>query len=286
LRQIGLGIMGLADAFIKLGIEYGSDESINLINQIGRTLINEALRESAILAEKYGPFPAYKAEYVLQSPFLRHNADRDVYDLIKKNGLRNSQLLTIAPTGSIATLLGCSNGVEPLFQISYTRKTESILGHDKYYKVYSEIVREYMNANNLSAEEELPEFIITADKLDYKKRIDVQSAFQQFIDASISSTVNVPNEFTVEEVEDLYMYAWKKQVKGITIYRDGCDRAGILTTENTKKNRIQELQDELNREVAKELEENPGVCPMCGGKMNNTGGCKECQDCGYSPCAI
>lgn len=286
LRQIGLGIMGLADAFIKLGIEYGSEESISLINQIGRLLINESLRASALLAEKEGPYPAYKAEHVLKSPFLLHNADDDVIELIKEHGLRNSQLLTIAPTGSISTLVGCSNGVEPLFQISYTRKTESIHGTDTYYKVYSDIVRKYMNANGLGSEDELPEFIVTADRLDYKKRIDVQSAFQQFIDASISSTVNVPNDFTVEEVEDLYMYAWEKGVKGITIYRDGCDREGILTTENTKKTRIQELQDELNREIVKELEENPGVCPMCGGTMNKSGGCEECQDCGYSPCAI
>lgn len=77
-----------------------------------------------------------------------------------------------------------------------------------------------------------------------------------------------------------------KGVKGITIYRDGCDRAGILTTDSTKRSRIQELQDELNREIVKELEENPGVCPMCGGTMNVSGGCEECQDCGYSPCAI
>lgn len=286
LRQIGLGIMGLADTFIKMGIEYGSYESINLINQIGRLLINEALKQSALLAEKDGPFPAYKAEHVLKSPFLLHNADEDVLALIREHGLRNSQLLTIAPTGSISTLIGCSNGVEPLFQISYTRKTESIHGTDTYYKVYSDIVRRYMNANELGSEDELPEFIVTADKLDYKKRIEVQSAFQKFIDASISSTVNVPNEFTVEEVEDLYKYAWEKGVKGITIYRDGCDRAGILTTDNTKKNRIQELQDELNREIAKELDENPEVCPMCGGHMNKSGGCEECQDCGYSPCAV
>lgn len=286
LRQIGLGIMGTADAFIKLGIEYGSDESINLINQIGRLLINEALKQSALMAKEEGTFPLYKEEYVLKSPFLKHNADEDTLELIKEYGLRNSQLLTIAPTGSISTLIGCSNGVEPLFQVAYTRKTESIHGIDTYYKVYSEIVRQYMDANNLGQEDELPEFIVTADKLDFRRRLDVQSAFQQFIDASISSTVNVHNEFTVEEVEDLYLYAWKKGVKGVTIYRDGCERSGILITENSKKNRIQELQDELNREIVKEMEENPGVCPMCGGNMSHSGGCEECQDCGYSPCAV
>lgn len=286
LRQIGLGIMGLADTFIKMGIEYGSDESISLINQIGRLLINEALRQSALLAKEDGPFPAYKEEYVLKSPFILHNADEDVLELIKEHGLRNSQLLTIAPTGSISTLIGCSNGVEPLFQIAYTRKTESIHGVDTYYKVYSDIVRRYMNANDIGNEEDLPDFIITADKLDYKRRIKVQAAFQQFIDASISSTVNVPNEFTVDQVEDLYIHAWENNLKGITIYRDGCKRSGILTTDSTKRNRIEELQEELNREIAKELEENPDVCPMCGGPMNHSGGCSECQDCGYSPCAV
>ncbi len=286
LRQIGLGIMGLADAFIKLGIEYGSEESINLIHQIGRLLINEALRTSALLAAEEGPFPAYNGEAVLKSPFLLHNADDDVIELIKEHGLRNSQLLTIAPTGSISTLLGCSNGVEPIFQISYTRKTESIHAEDKYYKVYADIVRQYMDTNNLSSEDELPSFIVTADKLDYKKRIEVQSALQQFIDASISSTVNVPNEFTVDEVEHLYQYAWEKGLKGVTIYRDGCERSGILITDSSKKSKIKELQDELNREIARELDEDPNKCPMCGGQMNHSGGCSECQDCGYSPCAI
>lgn len=286
LRQIGLGIMGLADAFIKMGIEYGSDESLSLINQIGRVLINEALRQSSLLAKEQGTFPRYNKDYVLSSPFIKENADEDVIELIEEYGLRNSQLLTIAPTGSISTLIGCSNGIEPLFQISYTRKTESIHGTDTYYKVYSEIVREYMNANDITSEEEIPIFIVTADKLDSRRRIEVQGTFQQFIDASISSTLNLHNEVTVEEVEDIYMYAWEKGLKGTTIYRDGCARAGILTTDNTKKNRISELQDELNREIAKQLEAEPGVCPMCGGKMNKSGGCEECQDCGYSPCAI
>lgn len=286
LRQIGLGIMGLADMFIKMGIKYGSKESINLINQIGRLLINEALRESALLAEKDGPFPDYKAEAVLKSPFLLANVDEDVLDLIKEHGLRNSQLLTIAPTGSISTLIGCSNGVEPIFQISYTRKTESIHSEDTYYQVYTQIVKDYMEVNNLSNEDELPEFIITTASLDYKDRIKVQAAWQQFIDASISSTVNVPNEFTVDEVEDLYMYAWENGVKGITIYRDGCARSGILFTEQSNKNKIQALKEELDREVVKALTSNPEECPMCGGHMVHAGGCEECQDCGYSPCAI
>ena len=149
LRQIGLGLMGVADAFIKLGIRYGSDESISLIHQIGRTMINEALRQSALLAKEDGPFPRYKAEAVLKSPFLQSNIDKDVLELVEEYGLRNSQLLTIPPTGSISTLIGCSNGLEPIFQVSYTRKSESLHYEDTYYKVFTPIVKEYMEINNI-----------------------------------------------------------------------------------------------------------------------------------------
>jgi len=288
LRQIGLGLMGVADAFIKLGIRYGSDESISLIHQIGRTMINEALRQSALLAKEDGPFPRYKAEAVLKSPFLQSNIDKDVLELVEEYGLRNSQLLTIPPTGSISTLIGCSNGLEPIFQVSYTRKSESLHYEDTYYKVFTPIVKEYMETNDISREEDLPNFFVTTSNLDYRERIDVQAAWQQYIDASISSTVNVPNDFTVEEVEDLYMYAWKKGLKGITIYRDGCARSGILISDKPKSklDRIDELQNEINELVAEQLLIDPNTCPMCGGELIHSGGCSECQDCGYSPCSI
>ncbi len=288
-RQIGLGVMGVADMFIKMGIRYGSPESIELIHQIGKVLINEALKQSALLAKEYGPFPRYKKEAVLKSPFLLSNASQEVLDLIEKYGLRNSQLLTIPPTGSISTLIGCSNGLEPIFQISYTRKSESLHQEDTYYKVFTPIVKEYMERNNVTREEDLPDYFVTAHDLTYKERIDVQAAWQQYIDASISSTVNVPNEFTVEEVEELYIYAWKKGLKGITIYRDGCARDGILISNKAKMSkleRIQRLQEELNQLIVEHLKEDPDVCPMCGGTMIHSGGCSECQDCGYSPCSV
>ena len=288
LRQIGLGIMGLADMLIKLGIRYGSNESISLIHQVGRTMVNEALRQSSLLAKEHGTFPKYNAEAVLKSPFLNANADNDVLELIRENGLRNSQILTIPPTGSISTLIGCSNGVEPIFQVAYTRKSESLHHEDTYYKVFTSIVKEYMDENNINREEDLPDFFVTTTNLNYKDRIEVQAAWQQYIDASISSTVNVPNEFTVEQVEGLYMYAWEKGLKGITIYRDGCARSGILITNKPKDrlDRIDELQEELNQLASEQLKEDPDTCPMCGGKLNHTGGCSECQDCGYSPCSI
>ena len=294
LRQIGLGIMGVSDMFIKLGIRYGSSESMSLIHQIGRTMVNEALRQSSLLAKEDGPFPKYNGEAILKSPFLLSNADEDVMNLVKEHGLRNSQLLTIPPTGSISTLIGCSNGLEPIFQISYTRKSESLHVEDTYYKVFTPIIKEYMDENNISKEEDLPDFIVTTSNLDYRERIEVQAVWQQYIDASISSTVNVANEFTIDEVEDLYMYAWEKGLKGITIYRDGCARSGILITNKPSKSnnpasrldRIDELQNELNELAAEQLLEDPDNCPMCGGELIHSGGCSECQSCGYSPCSI
>ncbi len=230
-RQIGLGIFGLADLLIKLGIKYGSQEAIDLCDMIGHTMADTAIKTSAILSKEHGePYPKYKPEAVEQSAFYSKNALGETKELVASFGLRNSQLLTIAPTGSLSTMLGVSGGIEPIFANYYTRKTESLKGHDEYYKVYTQIVKEYMDRHGLKDDSELPDYFVTAQTLDYKNRIYMQSIWQSHIDASISSTVNVPNDFTVEQVEDLYMTAWEAGLKGVTIFRDGCKRAGILTT--------------------------------------------------------
>lgn len=230
-RQIGLGIFGLADLLIKLGIKYGSPEAIDLCDMIGHTMADTAIKTSAILSKTQdGPYPKYKPEAVEQSAFYSKNALGETKELVEAFGLRNSQLLTIAPTGSLSTMLGVSGGIEPIFANYYTRKTESLKGHDEYYKVYTPIVKEYMDKYGLKDDSELPDYFVTAQTLDYKNRIYMQSVWQSHIDASISSTVNVPNDFTVEQVEDLYMTAWDAGLKGVTIFRDGCKRAGILTT--------------------------------------------------------
>lgn len=238
-RQIGLGIMGLADMLIKMNIEYGSQESIELCDKIGFSMINHAIRTSSDLAKEYGTYPKY-SKNILNSSFYNYNTDKEAKKIVETYGLRNSQLLTIAPTGTISTMLRISGGIEPVFANYYTRKTESLHGHDEYYKVYTPIVQSYMDKNNIKNDKDLPSFFVTAQTLNYKNRIDMQSIWQSHIDASISSTVNVPNNFTVDEVEKLYMYAWEKGLKGVTIYRDGCKRSGILTTDNTKNNNKKE----------------------------------------------
>lgn len=235
-RQIGLGIFGLADLLIKLGIKYGSPEAIDLCDMIGHTMADMAIKTSAVLAKEYGVYPKYKPEAVEQSAFYSKNALGETKELVESFGLRNSQLLTIAPTGSLSTMIGVSGGIEPIFANYYTRKTESLKGHDEYYKVYTPIVKEYMKKHGLKDDSELPDYFVTAQTLDYKNRIYMQSIWQSHIDASISSTVNVPNDFTVEQVEGLYMTAWDAGLKGVTIFRDGCKRAGILTTSSTEEN--------------------------------------------------
>lgn len=285
-REVGLGIMGLADMFIKMGIKYGSEESLKLCDQIGATMANTAIWVSSLMARADGTFPAYNKEAVLKSEFLRNNTTDNVFKFVEENGLRNRQLLTIAPTGSISTLIGVSNGIEPIFRVAYQRKTESLHGEDTYYQVVTEVVKDLMKAKGIKDIKDLPDYVVTADQIPYEERLAVQGMWQKHIDASISSTLNLPNETTVDEVYDILMKSYDYGVKGITIFRDGCEREGILTTGKSKEQELQDLQQKVDEKINEMLLENPNVCPMCGGEMIHSGGCGECQDCGYSPCSI
>ena len=182
----------------------------------------------------------------MDSSFLFYNTDIDTWNLVEKYGLRNSQLLTIAPTGTLSTMIGISGGIEPIFNLSYTRKTESLHGEDVYYKVYTPIAEKYIEEHGLTDEEQLPEYFVTTEKLDPFMRVRMQGVWQKHIDASISSTINLPNEATVEEVGQLYMKAWEEGLKGLTIYRSGCEREGILTTDK-KEEEVVEVKSELKR---------------------------------------
>ena len=280
-RQIGLGVMGIADMLIKLGIRYGSDEAVKLCEELSNMMLNEAVKQSALLAKEYGPFEKYNEEVIFNSKFFINNISDEVKELVREYGLRNSQLLTIPPTGSISTMLGISGGIEPIFNLSYFRKTESVHDEDVVYKVYTQVVKEYMDINGISNEEDLGDIFVTAMNLKAEERIKMQGAWQKNIDASISSTINLPNEATIEDVYDIYVNAWKNDLKGITIYRDGCKRSGILTNEKPKEEEKREI---LNQEIT-EPETEEFVCPDCGNKaVIPTGGCGICLQCGYSKC--
>lgn len=234
-RQIGLGIFGLADMLIKMGIRYGSREAIELCDNIGFIMANEAINASSILARNKGSYTKYRSEAIVGSDLYLSNTKHETKRCVAEYGLRNSQLLTIAPTGTISTMLGVSGGIEPIFETSYRRKTETLHGHDEYYTVYTPIVKEYMEEHGLKDTTGLPDYFVTAKELSFRERIDMQAIWQKHIDASISSTINVPNGFTVDDVFDLYMYAWKSGLKGVTIFREGCRRTAILTKIEEKK---------------------------------------------------
>lgn len=224
-RQIGLGIMGLADMLIKLGVTYGSEESLEICDNIGWNLANEALSTSMTIAKNKGEYPMF-SDKVWESEFYKRHIGIS-------EPLRNSQLLTIAPTGTLSTMLGISGGVEPIFANYYTRRTESLHGEEKEYKIFTPIAWEYLQEHGYGEDEtKLPSYFITSAEIPYRNRIDMQATWQRHIDASISSTVNLPNSATIDDVKDLYMYAWKQGLKGITVFRDGCKRLGILTTDN------------------------------------------------------
>lgn len=227
-RQIGLGTMGLADCLIKLGIKYGSKESIEAIDKIYRMIATDSVMESLDMAKEYGCYPACKKELLTKSSFIENlNLPTDVLKDIEKYGLYNSQLLTCAPTGSIGTMFGCSTGIEPQFALKYTRKTQSLEGKDTYFQVNAQIVEDYIKATN---SEDLSDYFVSSADINPIDRVNVQSALQRYIDASISSTINLPKEATIEQVADIYMEAWKKGLKGVTVYRSGGKRDAVLST--------------------------------------------------------
>ena len=273
-RQIGLGTMGLGSMLIKIGIRYGSKESLSLCDEIGFTMINEALQTSARLANTYGTYPAFKKDAVINSKFIQANATDETIDMIKKYGLHNSQLLTTAPTGSISNVLQVSGGIEPIFKVKYQRKTETLHNEDVSYDIFDNTVAELMQEKNIKYESELPDYVVDAHDLDYKERIDMQSVWQQYIDASISSTINLDNETTVEDIKDLYMYAWEKGLKGVTVYRDGCAREGILSGTGSVEGKQEMTEQDFI---------DAGICPECKSNLRRKEGCMDCE-CGFVVC--
>lgn len=281
-REIGLGFLGLADMFIKMGVKYGSLQSIEIIDEIMYTMINESAQESALLAQIYGSAPAFREKEILNSEFAKENFSEETKKLISKYGLRNTQILTVAPTGSISTMLGASGGIEPLFQVSFNRRTLSINeGEETVYKVFSPVVKELMEAKGIVEEKDLPDYVITAHDLNGKDRINIQGAIQKRVDAAISSTINLKEEATVQDIYDLIIYGYEQGLKGITFYRDGCARAGILTTD--KKEKKKEAKEEI---IIQSTGKTADICTECGGTIIHNNGCFECQDCGASACSL
>lgn len=281
-RQIGLGIMGFADALIKLDMVYGSPESFTFITDVGSLMAYYSLMTSNKIAIE-NPSKKVDLEYdaLLNTSYMNNlfktiSEDNTVCNFFRDNkienykfdkktivdfvnsiykyGLANSQLLTVAPTGSISSMIDVSGGIEPLFATHYNRVTKSLNGEDTTYTVYPKVIKDVIASKygkcvdvsdiDLSSEES----IITSHDIPYYNRLKVQSVWQKFIDAAISSTVNLKEDVTPEDICDLYITAWELGLKGVTVFRDNCYRTAILTT-NDKEEKKEEPVDVVEEPI-------------------------------------
>ncbi|ACT02620.1 adenosylcobalamin-dependent ribonucleoside-diphosphate reductase [Paenibacillus sp. JDR-2] len=223
-RRVGLGTMGLAELMIKLGVRYGSPESLLFLDKIYGFMAREAYLASAEIASEKGSFEAFDAEKFLQSGFMKNMVSEfpEVGEAVLAKGMRNVTVITQAPTGSTGTMVGTSTGIEPYFAFEYFR--QSRLGFDKQLVP---IAQAWKDAH---PGEELPDYFVTAMNLSAKDHIRVQAAIQRWVDSSISKTANCPSDFTVEETKELYEMAFDLGCKGVTIYRDGSRDVQVLST--------------------------------------------------------
>lgn len=243
-RNIGLGIFGYATALMKMGYEYGSPDAIKFTDSVFALMFRAAVIKSSEMAEELGTYPKYK-DCVFDSDIIRKHFAPQEIEVLRSRGLRNCSLISIAPTGSIATLLGESGGCEPEFAIKYTRRTVGMSGgEDKYYEIYCKAAKEYLQCH---PNEKLPPYFVSSHEIRYLDRIATQAAMQKHVDTAISSTVNLPHDATRDEIADLYIKAWKSGLKGITIFRDNCKKVGILTTDNKVEQEPEEQKTDIPR---------------------------------------
>lgn len=257
--------MGLADCLIKMGYVYGSDLSLQFIKSIYKILLVSALTESCDIAKEKGSFEGCDATKIIKSNIIQ---SLDLYKELKKDilkyGLYNSQLLTCAPTGSLSTMLGISGGIEPIFAMKYTRTTKSLEGKDTVFDVYTPIAKEYLQTHD-----SLSNVFVESKDIKPLDRIKVQSMVQKYTDASISSTINLDESASVEEVYDIYINAWKNNLKGVTIFRQGCARTAILNVEKKTEN-----TQEPKKKVVFD-----SIVPVSRKQMGITTGCTFCKKC-------
>lgn len=224
-RRLGLGTMGLADALIKMGIRYGSDESLEVINEIYTLIRNTAYNTSVELAREKGAFPKFDKNKYLQGQFIQQLPE-DIKVKIAEYGVRNCMLLTQAPTGTISLLAGVSSGIEPVYEFVYHRKDRT-----GEHTVRHPLLDQWLNQH---PDEQIPDYFVSAAQLTPEEHVRVQATVQKYTDASISKTVNAPNAHTVDDVKKLYNLAYELGCKGVTYFRDG-SRMGVLSKVEEKK---------------------------------------------------
>lgn len=265
-RNTGLGVFNYAHTLMALQLTYGSQEALEFTDDLFSDMMSTAIGCNIERGEQKGAYPKFDKEAIKKSKIFRehYTLPNNVEEDWK---FRNCTLLSIAPTGSIATMVGGSGGAEPEFALSYTRRTDNL---EEQYQVESKVVQDYRKTTNNYGK--LPEYFVTSADIPWKARIDTQATIQRHIDTAISSTVNLPKETKLKEIEQLYLYAWKQGLKGVTIFRDGCKRMGILTTETNNN----ESGDEATEKETTKLQRGTILSvsdDLIGAKRKLTTGC-------------
>ncbi|OZS40715.1 vitamin B12-dependent ribonucleotide reductase [Enterococcus hirae] len=290
-RRIGLGVMGLADLLIYCGKTYGSKEGNALVDQLFETIAVTAYQTSIELAKEKGSFPYLVGKNEeetrqLRERFIHSGYMKKMPEHIRQGvltyGIRNSHLLTVAPTGSTGTMTGVSTGLEPYFSFSYFRSGR--LG--KFIEVHAEIVDEYLAKHPEADASELPEYFVSAMELSPEAHVDVQCTIQRWVDSSISKTVNAPKGYRVKEVADIYERLYQGGAKGGTVYVDGSRDSQVLTLSAEENSFTDELvtsevhPDVLLTEASNDSETSEERCPICHeGTIEEIGGCSTCTHC-------
>ncbi len=225
IRRTGLGIMGLGDALIKMQLAYGSEESLPVIEKIFKTLRDSAYDASSDIAKEKGSFPKFDKEKFMQGYHIKA-LPKNLREKIAKQGIRNAVLLTIAPTGTTSLVSGVSSGIEPVYEFSFLRRWR---GGEEI--IYHPLFEEWKKAHPTA---ERPGYFVSANDLTPIEHAKVQAVAQDYIDSSISKTVNAPNSHTIDDVKTLYMMAYDMGLKGVTYMRDG-SRQGVLERIDDKK---------------------------------------------------
>jgi ribonucleoside-diphosphate reductase alpha chain len=225
-RRIGLGITGLADALIMLGIRYGSDEAVELAGEVMRKICHSAYRASIELAREKEPFPYFERDGYLSSPFVQSLPD-DIRNGIVEHGIRNSHLTAIAPTGTISLLAdNVSSGLEPALDFEYHRRVLDVDGNYRDFRLQNYALRRWRAE---FGDAPLPEQFATVSELTPREHLRMQAALQPYVDSAISKTINVPEDFPFEAFESLYLDAWRLGLKGCTTYRPNPITGAVLT---------------------------------------------------------
>jgi ribonucleoside-diphosphate reductase alpha chain len=250
-RRVGLGFTGLGDALIMLRLRYDTPEARQMAAKISESMRDAAYRASAELAREKGAFPLFNADLYLSGTSFAARLPDDIKQVIRKNGIRNSHLLSIAPTGTISLSFAdnASNGIEPPFSWTYTRKKRMPDNTMREFAVEDHAWRRYKAEGGNT--EKLPPWFVTALEISAHAHEEMVAAVAPYVDTSISKTVNVPEDYPYAEFQDLYFRAWKSGLKGLATYRPNSILGSVLSVEPTSKEKApQDFRgDDVNRRI-------------------------------------